>query len=1243
MTDNDASEQAPRPGDAETVDSAQQAERGDAGPASGDETIQGPGPQTPPSAISAIPFGAGSASHAGPGGPGEPETLRYEIIRQIGEGGMGVVYEARQANPARRVALKMIKAGQTSPSVLRRFEVEADLLGKLKHPGIAAIYEAGFSRGRPFFAMEFIDGPTLTTYADTHQLGVRERLELFGQVCDAIHHAHTKGVIHRDLKPANILVTQVGDPPKPQVKVLDFGVARVTESDVQTTTMHTDVGQIVGTLPYMSPEQVAGANEDIDTRSDVYALGVVLYELLSGQLPYDLRQRVIHEAARVICEDAPTRLSGINTKLRGDIETIVGKALEKDRERRYPSANELSADVRRYLGDEPITARPPSRGYLMKKFAQRNKALVAGVAATFVVLVLGIVATSIFAVLADDARARAEAARSAEAEQRAHATQMQQLAQQRALEADGSRRAAEYDAYLANLVAAQSALASYNPDAASGYLQSCAARLRNWEWAHLDAGLDGALIVLDGGGGQVSAVAYSPDGSRLATGSRAGVVRVWDAHTGALIWTTPAQADHGPIGGITTLAFNADGSRLVSGTYSGVVTLRDAESGEARATFNHGNQYSSIVLAAFSPDSTRLLVATMTQRVFLWDTQTHEKLGEYLASDDPTHRFVTDRCAFTAAFTADGRSFYIVPDRWATTSASATAVRPAPQALTGGRALSRVKVYNTATGELRGEVVCEPGGVSGEARPWLAGEHLLLGLSAGQNFFLHDPEADTMSALQGELTERIDLAQIDPAGRRAVLVSAGQVYLYDVTTGQRTAQLPGGRLGSTHAVLSPDSTLAAVFNRDNTARLCDANDGSAVTALLGHTSAVTAFEFSPDGLHCVTGSADGTARVWRARSHARSDRLDQPMISRGFLRTDAAAYRPDGQAFAYLGEGTVYVCDAATGRTLEQYPIDGWTPGIEQLVDLHYAGDSLSLITAAPDVAPGGAGGLIFKLHLRDLARGKTYSRSVPILVPYCSISPDGRYILTADTSGQDFAMHLTDLETGEDRSIDAPPGARWSYADFAHDSQSIAAVADNGRVEVWDMQGRSLFQAQPPPEGTDSADVPALVVLSPDGQHLVVGNPSGELWVYHVATARRLRQLTDSDTLGMPISLPVYDFSPGGERLAICGAGYRVGLWDITTGQHLATLDDHTGNIKSIAFSPDGSRVATASDDGTARIWDADTGNNVLLLHRGEGPQLGAHISPDGRSILTAQIDGTVHLWHTRPCHERFLPADRR
>jgi eukaryotic-like serine/threonine-protein kinase len=321
-----------------------------------------------------------------------PATLgHYRIIRILGEGGMGTVYEAEQEQPRRIVALKVIKAGFISRELLRRFEQESLALGRLQHPGIAQIYEAATADGgsgpQPYFAMEFIRGESLLAHAAAHHLTSRQRLELMVKICDAVHHAHQRGIIHRDLKPGNILVDQTGQP-----KILDFGVARVTDSDAHAT-RQTDVGQLVGTLAYMSPEQVLADPLALDLRSDVYALGVILYELLAGHLPYEVT-RHIHQAARAIVEDDPTPLSSINRAYRGDIETIVAKALEKDKARRYTSAADLAGDISRYLKDEPITARPASTAYQLRKFARRHKALVFGLVAVFVVLVGGIIAST---------------------------------------------------------------------------------------------------------------------------------------------------------------------------------------------------------------------------------------------------------------------------------------------------------------------------------------------------------------------------------------------------------------------------------------------------------------------------------------------------------------------------------------------------------------------------------------------------------------------------------------------------------------------------------------------------------------------------------------------------------------------------------------------------------------------------------------------------------------------------------
>jgi tetratricopeptide (TPR) repeat protein len=339
------------------------------------------------------------------GGRTAAKIGRYRIIRLLGEGGMGAVYQAEQDQPRRLVALKVIKSSLSSPSLLRRFEQESEALARLHHPGIAQVYDAGTADSgtgvQPFFAMEFIaGGQPVTEYAEAHHLNTQQRLELMVEICDAVQHAHQRGIIHRDLKPANILVDEHGHP-----KILDFGVARVTDSDTQAT-RQTDLGQLIGTLSYMSPEQALADPLELDTRSDVYALGVILYELLAGKLPYTLSKK-LHEAVSTIREQDPAALSSVSRLYRGDLETVVAKAMEKDKARRYGSAAALAADLRRYLKDEPILARPASASYQLYKFARRNRALVAGVAAVFVVLVAGVVVSTWEAVRARAAERRA--------------------------------------------------------------------------------------------------------------------------------------------------------------------------------------------------------------------------------------------------------------------------------------------------------------------------------------------------------------------------------------------------------------------------------------------------------------------------------------------------------------------------------------------------------------------------------------------------------------------------------------------------------------------------------------------------------------------------------------------------------------------------------------------------------------------------------------------------------------------
>ncbi|MEO0650082.1 MAG: protein kinase [Planctomycetota bacterium] len=320
--------------------------------------------------------------------PAQPETPptigTYRVLDRIGSGGMGDVYLAEQSDPRRRVAVKVMRAGTLSAQARRRFEQEAELLGRLQHPGIAQVIEFGRSdEGQTYLVMEFIDGERLTDYAASQDLDQADRLALLADIADAVHHAHLRGVIHRDLKPANVLVTSEG-----QVKVIDFGVARNVEVQ-DDGTLRTSVGQLVGTLGYMSPEQLQGDSLAVDTRSDTYTLGVIAYELLGGRLPHDIARANFTEAVRIVIEQDPPSLGRIEPSCRGDLEIIVAKALEKDRERRYPSASAFADDLRRYLGHEPIRARRPSLAYSVSKLARRHRIAFTFAAATILSTVVG--------------------------------------------------------------------------------------------------------------------------------------------------------------------------------------------------------------------------------------------------------------------------------------------------------------------------------------------------------------------------------------------------------------------------------------------------------------------------------------------------------------------------------------------------------------------------------------------------------------------------------------------------------------------------------------------------------------------------------------------------------------------------------------------------------------------------------------------------------------------------------------
>lgn len=534
--------------------------------------------------------------------PGMPPSIAgYRLVEVLGEGAMGTVFLARQERPERRVALKLVRAGWAGKKLLQRFELEAEVLGRLQHPGIAQIFEAGTFEWRgsslPYFVMEYIEGRSLLSHADGRDLGPRERLELLVRVCEAVQHAHQKGVVHRDLKPENILVTTSGQP-----KILDFGVARVTDSDIQLTTIATEVGQLIGTIPYMSPEQTRGDSRALDTRSDVYSLGVIGFELLTGRLPHDVRGKGITEALRVIQHEEPSRLGSLNRRLRGDAETIIGKALEKEKERRYQSAAELGNDIRHLLRNEPIVARPPSTIYQIRKFARRNRGLVGGVVGLFLLSILSAIVTSSLY-----------------------------------LRADRERDRAEWKAYVAGVAAAEAALRDGRHGNVRALLGEIPPALRGWEWSSLWNRADPSIATFSGHSGFVQCVAVAPDGLHVYSGAGDATVRMWNPKTGR------SRILRGHESGVRALACNPDGSTFASGSSDHTVRLLDAHTLEAIAVLD--DHASPVRALAYSPDGRWLVSGAEDGSLRRWDGRTGELLRRF--PDGPSG-------CLSVAFSPDG-------------------------------------------------------------------------------------------------------------------------------------------------------------------------------------------------------------------------------------------------------------------------------------------------------------------------------------------------------------------------------------------------------------------------------------------------------------------------------------------------------------------------------------------------------------------------------------------------------------
>jgi WD40 repeat protein len=989
----------------------------------------------------------------------------YRLVREIGQGGMGQVWLAEQVSPVRRlVALKLIRAGMYDERVAHRFQAERQSLATMDHPAIAKVFDAGSTpQGQPYFVMEYVPGIPITDYCDQKRLKIRDRLELFIKACEGVQHAHQKAIIHRDLKPENILIVEVDGKAVP--RIIDFGLAKPATPQAADQTLYTQYGQFIGTPGFMSPEQV-DPHHDIDTRTDVYSLGVILYVLLTGLQPFQTRPRQrssIEEWLRQLREDEPPRLSskitadratadnraserGANVKqlaeqLRGDLEWISLKALERDRERRYGTPSELVADLRRQLNHEPVAARPASAVYQLRKFVRRHWAAIAVVGVVFLTLAGGLGATSYEAKIAS---AQRDAALQA---------QLRSLTQTAA----GRLRDGDIPAALSiilDVLPRQASNGVYAPEALNVFQEARAA--------------DAQVLAFTGHKDTVTTAIFSPDGKNLVTSSYDQTARIWDVATGREI-----NLLSGHTAGVNFAMFSPDGRYIATASRDKSARIWDAASGRELMRLN-GHQ-SAVWSAVFSPDGRSVVTASSDKTARVWDAATGQELKLLSGHTESVH---------FAAFSPDGQK--IVTSSWDKT----------------------VRIWDAASGR---QILLLDGHTS---RVWRAefspDGSRVVSASDDKTARIWDATTGRQTALLSGHTSRVISAEFSPDGQHVATSSEDTtVRIWDAATGQQLLRLSGytGRLN--FAAFSPDGRRIVAASYDNTARIWDATSDVQIMQLGRHTDRVFSAAFSPDGGRIVTASWDKTARVWNA-----ADGQQVLLLSGHSNLVASAAFSADGSRIVTASnDTTAIVWDAATGQ-----PITTLSGNTGRVFFAGFSPDGRRVVTAADDktalVWDVATGGIVLRLNgHKERVLNAAYS-------------PDGRRIVTSST---DKTVRIWNAADGQQVTMLNGLTDVVESAAFSPDSTHIVTASDDKTARIWDaatgqqirvlsghsdIVGSAAFSADGKRIVTASFDKTARIWDAATGQQLGVLSGHSDLLETAAFSPDGLRIVTASDDM---------------------------------------------------------------------------------------------------------------------------------